>query len=299
MFKRSHAKRRSRADKIFTLINGIIMAFLSIMIIYPLYYILVASFTDPSIVASGKFLLYPEKLFLDGYQEIFKYRPIWTGYRNSIVYTVLNVALALAVTLPAAYVLSRKDMMCRRGILFLFTFTMFFSGGMIPNYLLVKDLGILNTPWAVILPVSCSAWNLIVARTFYQSLLPDELLEAARIDGCNDFTFFFRIVLPLSSTIIAVIGLFVGVSQWNSYFNALMYLSDDSTMPLQVILRNLLIINQMPEILNDAMGSDARAKLAEQMRFGVIVVGALPLLCIYPFIQKYFEKGVMIGSVKG
>lgn len=286
-------------DRIFNCVNAGIMVLLSVFILYPLYYILVASFTEPGIVVSGRFLLYPEKLFLDGYREIFKYRPIWSGYGNSILYTLLNVALALFTTIPAAYALSRRDMMWRRGILFLFSFTMFFSGGMIPMYLLVRNLHLLNTAWAVVLPAACSAWNLIVARTFYQSLLPEELLEAARMDGCNDFTFFFKIALPLSSTIIAVVGLFVGVSQWNAYFNALMYLSQEDKMPLQVILRNLLIINQMPEMLNDAMGADVRAKLAEQMRFGVIVVGALPLLAVYPFIQKYFAKGVMVGSLKG
>ncbi|WP_102412754.1 ABC transporter permease subunit [Beduinella massiliensis] len=292
-------KRLTRNDRIFNVALGILLTVLCLVVIYPLYYILIASFTDPAVVNSGKFLLYPEKPFLDGYERILEYKPLWRGYTNSFLYMGLTVVCSLVTTIPAAYVLSRRDMVFRDGLMMIFTFTMFFSGGMIPSYLLIKSLHLLNTAWAIVLPSACSAWNLIVARTFFQESIPPELLEAARIDGCDDFTFFFRIVLPLSQTIIAVIGLFFAVSQWNAYFNALMYMTEEKKMPLQVVLRNLILINSTTDMLGDAMGYDSRAKLAEQMKYGVIVIGALPLLLLYPFLQKYFAKGVMIGAIKG
>lgn len=292
-------KRLTRNDRVFNVALGLLLTLLCLVVIYPLYYILIASFTDPAVVNSGKFLLYPEKPFLEGYQRIVEYKPLWRGYGNSFLYMGLTVACSLVTTIPAAYVLSRRDMVFRDGLMMVFTFTMFFSGGMIPSYLLIKSLHLLNTAWAIVLPSACSAWNLIVARTFFQESIPPELLEAARIDGCDDFTFFFRIVLPLSQTIIAVIGLFFAVSQWNAYFNALMYMTEEKKMPLQVVLRNLILINSTTDMLADAMGYDSRAKLAEQMKYGVIVIGALPLLLLYPFLQKYFAKGVMIGAIKG
>ncbi len=293
-------KRGKIKDELgFRIALGVILTIVSLVVLYPLYYILLASFTDPVIVNSGKFLLYPEKLFLEGYNRIFTYRPLWVGYRNSFLYMGLTLVCSLVVTIPGAYVLSRRDMVFRRGLSLLFIFTMFFSGGIIPMYLLIKSLHMLNTPWAVVLPVSCSAWNMIVARTFFQESIPMELLEASRIDGCDDFRFFFQIVLPLSKTIIAVIGLFFAVSQWNSFFSSLMYMTEDKNMPLQVVMRNLILVNSMMDMLGDAMDFDVRIKLAEQMKYGVIVIGALPLLLLYPFLQKYFAKGIMIGSVKG
>ena len=228
----------SQEDRIFNIVLSALLALICFLMIYPLYFIVIASFTDPYIVNSGKFLLWPEKLYLAGYERIFEYMPLWKGYRNSIVYTALTVVCALVTTIPAAYVLSRRDMVFRSGIMILYTFTMFFSGGIIPTYLLIKELNLLNTIWAVILPVSGSAWNLIVARTFFQESIPEELLEASKIDGADDFRFFFQIVIPLSKTILAVIALFFAVSQWNSYFNALMYLSEDNKMPLQLVLED-------------------------------------------------------------
>ena len=286
-------------DRAFGIAIGGVLVLVCLVVLYPLYYILVASFTDPYVVNSGRFLLYPEKLFLEGYKRIFEYRPLWNGYRNSFLYMFLTVGCSLALTIPAAYVLSRRDMIWRKGLSLVFMLTMFFSGGMIPSYLNIRSLGLLNSAWAVVLPASCSAWNLIVARTYFQESMPPELLEAARIDGCDDFRFFFSIVLPLSTTIIAVIGLFFAVSQWNAYFSAMMYLMDERKMPLQTVLRNLILINSTTDMLGDAMDYESRARLAEQMKYGVIVVGAVPLLLLYPFLQKYFAKGVMIGSVKG
>ncbi len=291
--------RLSREDRIFSIILGIVLFLVCFLLIYPLYFILIASFTDPYVVNSGKFLLWPEKPYMGGYERIFEYSPLWKGYRNSLIYTVLTVGCAMITTIPSAYVLSRKDFRARNPIMMLFTFTMFFSGGIIPSYLLIRSLGLLNSIWSVILPVSGSAWNLIVARTFFQESIPSELLEASRIDGADDFRFFFQIALPLSKTILAVIALFFAVSQWNSYFNALMYLNEDRKMPLQLILRNLILINSMTDMLGDAMGMEERIRMAEQMKYGIIVVGTAPLLIIYIFLQKFFAKGVMIGAVKG
>lgn len=289
----------SQEDRIFNIVLSALLVLICFLMIYPLYFIVIASFTDPYIVNSGKFLLWPEKLYLAGYERIFEYMPLWKGYRNSIVYTALTVVCALVTTIPAAYVLSRRDMVFRSGIMILYMFTMFFSGGIIPTYLLIKELNLLNTIWAVILPVSGSAWNLIVARTFFQESIPEELLEASKIDGADDFRFFFQIVIPLSKTIMAVIALFFAVSQWNSYFNALMYLSEDNKMPLQLVLRNLILINSTTDMLGDAMGMEDRARMAEQMKYGIIVIGTVPLLIVYVALQKFFAKGVMIGAVKG
>ena len=212
---------------------------------------------------------------------------------------VLGTLISLVCTIPAGYALSRYDMVGRKPIMFLFTFTMFFSGGMIPMYLTVQQLHIYNTTWAMVLPVAVSAYNLIVCRSFFESGIPVELLEAAKIDGCSDFGFFFKIAIPLSKTIIAVMCLFYATAMWNQFFNALMFLQDDSKMPLQVVLRNLVLMNQSNQMGSSASEMVTKQKLAEQLKYCVVVVSAFPLLCVYPFLQKYFAKGVTIGAVKG
>lgn len=286
-------------DKIFTAVNVIIMALVCLVIVYPLYYVILASVTDPVVVSSGKVLLYPEAWYIDGYKTTLAYGPLWTGYKNTIIYTATGTILSLICTIPAGYALSRKDLYGRKPIMFLFTFTMFFSGGIVPMYLTIKSLGIYNTIFAMILPVAVSAYNLIVCRSFFESGIPDELLEAAKIDGCSDFGFFFKIAIPLSSTIIAVMALFYANAMWNQFFNALMFLQDDSKMPLQVILRNLVLMNQSNQMGSSAAEMVMRQKLAEQLKYCVVVVAAFPLLIVYPFLQKYFAKGVTIGAVKG
>ena len=297
--KQNLFRNQSIADMVFDLIKIIVLGFACIVIIYPLYYVLVASFTEPQIVNSGKLLLYPEELFLGGYQRILQYKPVWTGYWNTIRYTVVGTAISLFATVPCAYALSRKDLFMRRQLMFLFTFTMFFTGGMIPLYLVIRNLNLYNTIGAMTLPSAVSVWNLIVCRSFFESTLPDELLEAARIDGCTDYNFFFGIVLPLSSTIIAVMILFYATTLWNSFMNAHIFLSDGSKMPLSVVLRNLIMVNQARNLTADAKQIVMRQKMAEQLKYGIIVVAALPLLVSYPFLQKYFTKGVMVGSIKG
>ncbi len=297
--KKKRLMKLSKGDRIFQICNGLIMLILCIVIVYPLYYVVIASVTDPVIVNSGKPLFYPVKVYLKGYMTTLNYMPLWTAYKNTIVYTVLGTIVALIATVPAGYALSRKDLAGRRGLIFLFTFTMFFNGGIIPLYLTIRNLGIYNTTWAMVLPVAVSAYNLIVCRSFFSSGLPDELLEAAKMDGCSDFGFFFRIAIPLSKTIIAVMCLFYATAMWNQFFNALMYLQDDSRMPLQVVLRNLVLMNQANQMGSSGDAMVTKQKLAEQLKYCIVVVSAAPLLMVYPFLQKYFAKGVTIGAVKG
>lgn len=298
MMKKNKVKM-SGADKVFTIINAIIMLVICIVIVYPLYYVVIASITDPVVVNSGRPLFYPEKLYLDGYKTTLAYKPLWTAYGNTILYTVVGTIVSLIATIPAGYALSRKDLPGRRGLIFVFTFTMFFSGGIVPLYLTLQSLHMYNTIFAMILPLAVSAYNLIVCRSFFESGIPDELLEAAKVDGCSDFGFFFKIVLPLSSTIIAVMCLFYATAMWNQFFHALMYLQDDDKMPLQVVLRNLVLMNQANQMGSSGDAMVTKQKLAEQLKYCIVVVAAVPLLAVYPFVQKYFAKGVTIGAVKG
>ena len=291
--------RQSAGDRAFNIVNAVVMTLITVVIVYPLYYVLLASITDPVIVNSGKLLFYPESPYFDGYARAFDYAPLWTGYGNTLKYTVVGTAVALLCTIPAGYALSRMDLPGRRVIMFLFTFTMFFSGGIIPLYLVIKSLHMYDTIWAIVLPVAVSAYNLIVCRSFFDTGIPTEMLEAARIDGCTDFKFFFRIVIPLSSTIIAVMCLFYATALWNMFFNPLMFLSGKENMPLQVVLRDLVLMNQATSMTNNAEEIAMRQKLVEQLKYCIVVLAAAPLLIVYPFLQKYFAKGVMVGAVKG
>lgn len=291
--------RQSAGDRAFNIVNAIVMTLTTLAIVYPLYYVLLASITDPVVVSSGKLLLYPEAPYFEGYTRALHYAPLWTGYGNTLKYTLVGTAVALFCTIPAGYALSRIDLPGRRVLMFLFTFTMFFSGGIIPLYLVVRQLHMYDTIWAIVLPVAVSAYNLIVCRSFFDTGIPNELLEAAKIDGCNDFKFFFRIVLPLSSTIIAVMCLFYATALWNMFFNPLMFLSGKENMSLQVVLRDLVLLNQANSITSSAEEIAMRQKLAEQLKYCIVVLAAAPLLIVYPFLQKYFAKGVMVGAVKG
>lgn len=286
-------------DLIFSIVNGVIMTFTCIILLYPLWYVLVASVTDPVIVSSGKFLLYPTKLYIEGYERAMKYSPLWMGYKNTLIYTVTGTVIALACTIPAGYALSRQDLPGRRVIMFLFTFVMFFSGGIIPLYLVIKNLNLYDSIWAIVLPVAVSSYNLIVCRSFFESNLPNEIREAAAIDGCDDFRYFFMIAIPLSRTIIAVLCLFYATALWNSFFNPLMFLSDQAKMPLQVVLRQLVLQNQANSITTSPEEIAMKQKLVEQLKYCIVVLASAPLLIAYPFLQKYFTKGVMLGSVKG
>lgn len=291
--------KMSKGDRLFTIINYTIMALICIAIVYPIYHVVIASMTDPVIVNSGKPLFYPEKLYLEGYKTTFEYKPLWNSYKNTIVYTVVGTLVSLFATVPAGYALSRYDLPGRRGLIFVFTFTMFFSGGIIPLYLTIRAVGIYNSIWAMVLPVAVSAYNLIVCRSFFESGIPHELLEVSKVDGCSDFRFFLQIAIPLSKTIIAVMALFYATAMWNQFFNALMYLQDDSRMPLQVVLRNLVLMNQANQMGSSGDEMITKQKMAEQLKYCIVVVSAAPLLAVYPFLQKYFAKGVTLGAVKG
>ncbi len=292
---------RIRDDRAFTVINYSFLSFILLIVLYPLIYIVSASFSSPSAVMAGRVWLYPVNFSLKGYEAVFQNRDILTGFGNSFFYTFFGTLINLIVTLAAAYPLSRKDLRPRNAIMLVFSFTMFFSGGMIPSYLLISNLGLLNTRWALLLPGALSVYNMIIARQFFSTNIPAELLEASQLDGCSDFQFIVRVVLPLSGAIIAVLSLFFAVSHWNAYFNALLYLGKRSMYPLQVFLREILIQNTIDASMTSVDIQDEVAKqgLQELLKYSLIIVASVPVLVIYPFVQRYFVKGVMIGSIKG
>ena len=283
----------------FNLVLYSLSAVALVIILYPIYFVVIASFSDSAAVASGQVWLWPKGFTLDGYNELLKHKDVWIGYRNTIMYTVTGTVIGLFVNLTAAYALSRKDLVGRKFLMLLFVFTMFFNGGLIPTFLTVKQFGLYNTFLVMVLPFSVSAYNIIVARTFFQNVIPSDLRDQARIDGCGNIRYFIQIVLPLSKAIISVLGLWIAVGMWNSYFNALIYLKNSELHPLQLVLRNILITNNMQTALGSGEAAQVALRLANLMRYSVIVVSILPIMCVYPFIQKYFNKGVMIGAVKG
>ncbi|WP_168118737.1 carbohydrate ABC transporter permease [Paenibacillus sp. HB172176] len=300
------AMKESKGDKIFLVLVYLFLTAALIVVLYPLIYMLSASISTPKYVNSGEMWLLPKGLTFEGFKLVFENAQIWVGYRNTIVYTLIGTLINLTVTLPAAYALSRSDFFGRHFFMIVILITMFFSGGLVPTYLVVKNLGMINSMWALILPVSASVWNIIVARTFFQSTIPKELQEAAHIDGCTNMRLFIRIVLPLSAPIIAVMALFYGVSHWNSYFPALIYLNDNTMFPLQLVLRQILVLQQMGAEANGAALSGdmaqlaaSKAEVASLVKYSVIIVSTLPIIAVYPFLQRYFVQGVMIGSVKG
>ncbi len=291
----------SKADKG---INAVIFALAVLAFLlaaYPLYFIFIASFSSPAAISTGRVTFFPKEVTFAAYRYILQEKALWLGYANTIFYTIASVVFGLAVTIPAGYALSRKDMVGRKSTMLLLTFTMFFNGGLIPTYLVVSNLNMLNTR-AVLIILNCiTVFNIIVVRTFFSNSIPSELFEAASIDGCGNTHFFFSIVIPISKTIIAVIALYIAVWQWNAFFNALIYTSKPEIQTLQLVIRNLLLQGQN---LSAAEGLDGEAlkamqETAQLMKYGVIVVSTLPIICAYPFAQKYFVKGVMIGSVKG
>ena len=296
--------KRCREDVIFDTVIFIILTLILFVVAYPLYWVIISSFSDPTAVSAGKVLLRPIGFTLKGYAEVFKNSQIMRGFFNSIVITFVGVCVNLAVTLPTAYALSRDNFSGKKPITVFYMITMFFGGGMIPTYLVVKNMQLLNTIWALVLPGCLSVYNMIVARTFFKSNISEELYEAGEIDGCTQSRFFFQIALPLSKAIIAIMVLYYGVGHWNSYFSALLYISDQDKYPLQLVLRNILITNQTA-LSQTATTAAARAALQEQqqlidvMKYSLIIISSVPVLIMYPLVQKHFVKGVMIGSVKG
>jgi len=292
--------KETRNDQLFTVINYVILSLFLITILYPLIYIASSSISSSEAVISGRVWLWPVDLTLDGYSAVFKHKLIVSGFMNSFYYTVFGTLINVVMTILAAYPLSRKDFYGKNIFMFLFVFTMMFTGGLIPTYLLVRDLGLLNTTWSMLLPGALGIWNMIITRTYFQTTIPDELLEASQLDGCTDFQFVWKIVLPLSGPIIAVITLFYAVGHWNSFFNALIYLKSQKLFPLQLVLRDILVQNDVDlNMLVDVQEAAKREGLRELLKYSLIIVATLPLMIVYPFVQKYFVKGIMIGSLKG
>lgn len=303
---RNRLIRRSRADVIFDTVNFTLVVILTLLIIYPIYFTIIVSISDIDAVALGKVMYKPVGFTMDSYKAVFQNRNIGTGYVNSILYSIGAVAYGLFITLPLAYALSKKEMAGRTVVAWFFIITMYFSGGMIPGFLLRKSLGLLNSPWVLILGAA-STYNMVIARTYFQNSIPGELYESARCDGASEFLCFFRIALPLSTPIIAVLGLYFAVGQWNNYFSAMIYLTKADLYPLQLILRNILTTSEQmltnPEMSDiggeEAMNLIRQARLAETMKYALIFIASAPLLIVYPFVQKFFVKGMMIGALKG
>lgn len=293
--------RLSTPDLIFTLLNYLFLGAWLFVILWPLLFIISASFSDPAAVDAGQVWLLPVRPRLDGYAAVFRYQEVWSGYANSLFYAVVGTTVNLVMTIAAAYPLSRKNFFGRNLFMAIFAFTMFFSGGLIPFYLVVRGLGLLNTRAAMIIPTALSVWNVIIARTFFQNTIPSELLESAQMEGCTDLRFIRSIVVPLSGPILAVLALFYAVGHWNSYFNALIFLNDPNKFPLQIILRKILVMNQTDwktPFVNVA-NVHKREELQRLLKYSLIIVASAPVLMIYPFAQRYFVKGVMIGALKG
>lgn len=291
---------QSRSERIAGIFIYIILSFITLLVLYPLFFVLIASISAPETVMRGEVWLWPKELSFVGYERLFANSELVRGFLNTLLYTTTGTALNVLMTIAAAYPLSRVDFKGRHVFTLIIVFTMFFSGGMIPNYLLVKELGMLDTIWAIIIPSAVSVWNIIIMRTFFQSSIPKEMQEAAFIDGASNMRVLLRIVLPLSGPILAVMVLFYAVGHWNSYFSALIYLSDRANYPMQLFLREILVQGQMQEMVDISDDSLARSLMdAEAIKYAAVIVTNLPMLLLYPFLQKYFVKGVMIGAIKG
>lgn len=288
---------------LYDIVNYTLFSIGIFMVMYPLYWILIASISDPNAVNAGDVIFSPKGVTFEGYKKIFTFDNIISGYTNSIIYTVTGTTLNVLLTLLTGYALSRRDLPFKNAILVFFLIPMYFGGGLIPTYLVVDSLGIVDTIWAMILPGALSIFNVILAKTFFQNTIAPELLESAQMDGCTNMRFLFHIAIPLSTALTALLVIYYGVGHWNSYFNALIYIRDSSKLPLQVILREILISqtdnNEMFNMLILQQAEMERHEMAQLIRYGIVVVATLPLLILYPFLQKYFEKGVMIGSIKG
>lgn len=291
----------SLSDRLYNFMSYLFLTLFTLAVLYPIIYVISSSFSAPDAVMSGQVRLLPVDFSLEGYIAVFDYKPIWIGYRNTIFYTVLGTVINVALTLLVAYPLSRKDFFGRNFFMLVIVFTMLFHGGLIPTYLVVSKLQMIDTVWAMVIPGAIVVFNVILARTFFQSTIPDELLESAQLDGCSDIRFVWHVVIPLSKAIIAVMVLLYAVDHWNAFFEALIYLRDKDKYPLQMFLRDILVLNSVDTSM---LGADIdemnkREGLRELLKYSVIILSSLPVIMMYPFVQRYFVKGVMIGSIKG
>jgi multiple sugar transport system permease protein/putative aldouronate transport system permease protein len=294
--------RLSAPDKIYMTVVYVFLGLFIFVVLYPLIYVISCSFSDPSALVAGKVVLWPVDFSLLGYQTVFRTRQVWIGYRNTIVYAVTGTVLSVFLTMCAGFVLSRREFRLRKYLTWIYTIPMFIAGGMIPNYLIIRNLGMMDSMWSLIIPGVIGTWNIIICRTFLQSTIPEELYEAAMMDGCSYTYFLFRIVFPLSKAVMAVLALNHATGMWNSYMSALLYISSPDKFPLQLILRNILVMNQFN--VNEMDTFSVRdfiqfQYLSELLKYALIVVSSLPLMVFYPFLQKYFIKGVLVGSIKG
>ena len=292
---------RKYSDKIVSGIFVLIAVFVLLICVYPIYFTFIASFSSPSMVSKGQVLLWPKEITTSAYEFVFREKNIWIGYRNTVFYTIGSAIFGTAITIPAAYALSRRDLAGRGFFMKFLVVLMFFNGGLIPTYIIINKFGMLNTPWILIMLGSVTINNIIVSRTFFMTNIPDELLEASQLDGCGNIQFFWYIVIPISKTIIAIIILYIAVWQWNSYFNALIYTTSSKLQPLQMVLRSLLVEGQNLQITEelDAAAVKKMTEIAYQIKYAIIMVAIVPMLLFYPFLQKYFQKGVLVGSIKG
>ncbi len=295
---KSHPIKDGLGDKVFYTINAIVLGILALIVIYPLYFIIIASISDPDAVLAGQVVLYPVQITMSGFQKILERTDVWQGYLNTIIYTVLTVILSLVVTIPAGWALSRPTLPGKKLLMVYFIIPMFFGGGLIPFYNVMSSLGLINNMWAIVLPSILSVWNLFMTKTFFESSIPAGLVEAAKIDGAGEFRTFTSLVLPLSKAILAVMALYYAIGQWNSYFNAMIFLQDETMYPLQLVLKEILIASE------STMGGSGETileqyRLANQIKYVSVIVSSVPVLMLYPFVQKYFNQGVMIGSLKG
>lgn len=297
----------SKTDKIFEVIVLVVLAIILIVEFYPLYFVVIASISDPKLVATNAISLYPKDITFEGYKIVMENKDIWTGFLNSFLYTVVGTIFNLFFTLTTAFCMARQPEFKGKGfIMGLFVFTMYFGGGLIPYYLLINEMGMINTFWVMVIPGALSVYNMIIARTYFTSSIPQSLYESARIDGAHDLQMFIKVTLPLAKPIIAVLSLFFIVGHWNTYFDAMLFLTDSDKYPLQLVLRNILILNQSLSTMSfsnmtaeEILDLVRRQELAESIKYAVIIISSLPMLVIYPFVQKYFVSGIMIGAIKG
>lgn len=300
MMKKSKFRQMSTGDRVFTIVNYSLLMLVLIIELYPLVYVVAASFSDPQAVVSGKVFLFPVNPTLKGYAAVFKNKKILTGFSNSIFYLIVGTVLNLVMTMLCAYPLSRKEFRARGFLSMFFVFTMYFSGGMVPAYILVNKLGMINTRWSMIIPMAMSTYNMIICRIYIVNSIPDELYEASQMDGCTPFRYMLSVVVPLSKPILAVLTLYYGVVRWNDYFNAMLYLYKDNLQPLTIVMKEILIMSQVDMTqVTDASAVSKLQGMSELLKYSTIVVASLPVMLLYPLIQKHLVKGVMIGAVKG
>lgn len=291
--------RETKSDRVFDFVNCSIAVLTLLIIAYPVWVVVISSFSDPYALMAGKVWLYPIGFSLDGYTAIFRNEQVWTGMMNSLIYTVGGTLVNMIVTVLAAYPLSRKDFTLQGPIALIFAFTMWFSGGLIPTYLLIQNMGLFNSRWVMIIPTAMSVWNMIIVRTYFQSNVGGEILESAKLDGCDDFRYLWKIAVPLSKPSLAVICLYYMVANWNVFMNAYLYLSKEELYPIQIVLREILLLGSTASASANAMQEGQTQITNELMKYTLVIVASLPMILVYPFVQKYFVKGIMVGAVKG